>query len=55
VIALLTTFLPYAPIAGPLGFAPLPLSYLLLLGLIAVLYAATTEVAKRVFYARSEF
>lgn len=55
VIAVLTISLPYAPIAGLLGFVPLPPTYLLLLGLIAVLYAATTEVVKRGFYARSRF
>ena len=55
IIGLATAVLPYTPLAAPLDFAPLPPAYLLVLGLIAVLYAATTEIAKKIFYARSEF
>jgi P-type Mg2+ transporter len=53
--ALVSAILPYTPLAVPLDFAPLPPAYLLVLGLIAALYAATTEIAKKIFYARSEF
>ena len=47
-----TLALPYSPLGPPLGFTPLPASYLLLLGLIAALYAAASELLKRFFRAR---
>ena len=43
--------LPFTPLAGPLGFATLPLAFfLILLGMI-VSYLALVEVAKARFYA----
>jgi Mg2+-importing ATPase len=50
-----TLILPYTPLSGLLGFAPLPLSPLLVLGSIAMLYIVTSEMAKRFFYARTRF
>jgi Mg2+-importing ATPase len=44
--------LPYTPLSGLLGFTPLPVSLLLALGGIAVLYVASPELAKRFFYKR---
>jgi Mg2+-importing ATPase len=52
IIAGVTVVLPYSPLSGLLGFTPLPISLLLVLGGIAVLYIATSEVAKKVFYER---
>lgn len=50
----LTLALPYSPLAGVLGFSPLPPLFLALLGGILVLYMLTAEVAKQVFYRRMQ-
>jgi len=55
VIALLTVSLPYTPLGALLGFISVPLVYLLVLGLIVVLYVTAMEVAKRVFYEKTRF
>jgi Mg2+-importing ATPase len=47
-----TLILPYLPLSRLLGFTPLHVTLLLALGGITVLYAATSEVAKMVFYKR---
>jgi Mg2+-importing ATPase len=52
VVILITLIVPYSPVASPLGFEALPPHYLLALGLIIVLYLATAETAKRLFYQR---
>ena len=49
-VVLITLLLPYTPIAGLLGFTPLPLEVLLLIGIIIVLYILTAELAKKIFY-----
>ena len=46
----LTLLLPYTPLAGVLGFQPLPPATLGTLGLIVLLYLLTAELAKRIFY-----
>ncbi len=43
---------PYTPLAGLLGFTPMPPLFVLVLGIVVVLYGATAEVAKKLFYAR---
>jgi len=53
-VAGVTLILPYSPLNGLLGFTPLPASLLFVLGLIAMLYLTTSEVAKRVFYKRAK-
>jgi Mg2+-importing ATPase len=55
IVAGVTLILPYSPLSGLLGFRPLPISLLLVLGGIAVLYMATSEMAKKVFYKRVQF
>jgi Mg2+-importing ATPase len=47
--------LPYTPLAGLLGLAPLPGLFLLALGAIVTLYIAAAEVAKALFYRRAAF
>jgi len=42
--------LPLTPLARPLGLAPLPPAFLLLVAVIVALYIAAAEVTKRVFY-----
>jgi Mg2+-importing ATPase len=55
IVVAVTLLLPYSPLSGLLGFTPLPLPVLLVLGGIAVLYIASSEVAKRFFYQRVQF
>ncbi len=45
-----TLLIPYSPLAAPLGFAPLPLPYLLLLGAIVLGYLASARLARDYFY-----
>lgn len=47
---IVTISLPYSPLAGLFGFQPLPVSFLLVLGAIVVLYIGAAELVKRVFY-----
>ena len=54
-IVVLTVILPYTPLAGIFGFSPLPLPFLLFIGLIILLYIFTAEVVKKVFYKRVKF
>jgi P-type Mg2+ transporter len=49
-IVCLSLWLPYTPVAGLIGFQPLPLDLLGLLGLIVLLYIVTAELVKRLFY-----
>ncbi len=42
--------IPYSPLAKPLGFAPLPLPYLLLIGLIVLAYLGAAKLARGYFY-----
>jgi Mg2+-importing ATPase len=42
--------LPYTPVSDLLGFTPLPLSFLLMLGAITILYVVISEATKRLFY-----
>ncbi len=49
-IVLITISLPYSPLAGLIGFAPLPPTLIGLIGLIVCLYLLTAEVAKHFFY-----
>jgi Mg2+-importing ATPase len=51
-VAGVTVVLPYSPLSGLLGFTPLPLPILLVLGGITVLYVASSEGVKSVFYQR---
>ena len=49
-VVVATLVLPFLPVAPLLGMTPLPLQFLALLGLIVVMYIASAELAKRVFY-----
>jgi Mg2+-importing ATPase len=51
-VSLVTLVIPYSPLNALLGLTPIPLTALLVLMGIAALYIATSEIAKRVFYAR---
>ncbi|MGZ5028021.1 MAG: magnesium-translocating P-type ATPase, partial [Methylobacter sp.] len=49
-IVAITAALPYTPIAPLIGFEPLPIRLLGLLGAIVVLYISTAEIVKGIFY-----
>jgi len=49
-VAGITLVLPYTPLAPLLGFAPLPLTYLLSIFGIIALYFLSAELAKHWFY-----
>lgn len=51
-ITIVTLLLPLSPLASLLALEPLPRAFLVAIGLIILLYLATAEMAKRVFYAR---
>jgi len=48
----LTLALPYTPLASFLGFSPIPPLFVVMLGIILMLYMPTAEVAKYFFYRR---
>ncbi|WP_088894015.1 magnesium-translocating P-type ATPase [Leptolyngbya ohadii] len=54
-IVLITLLLPLTPIAKLLGFTPLPLYFLLVLGAIVGLYVLTAESVKHLFYRQVRF
>ena len=51
-IVAVTVLLPFSPIAGFLGFEPLSLPILGMIGVIVALYVGTAEAAKHLFYRR---
>jgi Mg2+-importing ATPase len=51
-IVFLTLILPYTPLAGIFGFSPLPIPFLLSIGLIVLVYIFTAEIVKKAFYKR---
>jgi len=54
VVMAITLALPYTPLAGLLGFAPLSPTYLLVIFGIVALYFISAEFTKRWFYARED-
>ncbi len=46
----LTLIFPFTPLSKVFGFSPLPISFLLLVGMIVVLYIISAEIVKKVFY-----
>jgi Mg2+-importing ATPase len=53
-VAVVTLALPYTPLAGLLGFGPLPPTYLLVIFGIVAMYFLSAEFAKRWFYRKYE-
>jgi Mg2+-importing ATPase len=49
----LTIALPFTPLAGLMGFVPLPAPFPLILGLIVVCYILSAEVVRKFFYGRA--
>jgi Mg2+-importing ATPase len=54
-IVVVTLIVPFTPFAGIFGFSPLPISFLLFIGLIILLYMIAAEITKKVFYKRVKF
>jgi Mg2+-importing ATPase len=54
-IIVLVVLLPYTPVAGVLGFAPLSWEFILIMFGIVGLYVAFAEVAKKIFYHYVDF
>ena len=50
-----TLVLPFTPVAALFGFSPLPILFLLLIGLIVLFYIITAEITKKVFYKKVKF
>ncbi|PKN69168.1 MAG: magnesium-translocating P-type ATPase [Deltaproteobacteria bacterium HGW-Deltaproteobacteria-12] len=46
---------PFTPLAKIFGFVPLPVSFLMILGIIIVLYILTAELAKKIFYQKINY
>lgn len=51
---IVTLFLPYSPLAEPLGFVPIPLKFLMILVGIIIAYIIVVEIGKYFFYKRVE-
>ncbi|MGZ6208329.1 MAG: magnesium-translocating P-type ATPase, partial [Syntrophales bacterium] len=51
-IVVVTIIFPFTPLAQLLGFQPLPMTILLVIGMIVVLYIIAAEITKRSFYKR---
>jgi P-type Mg2+ transporter len=54
-IVVVTVLIPITPLAELLGFQPLPMTTLLVIGIIVVLYMVAAEVVKRSFYKKMNF
>jgi magnesium-transporting ATPase (P-type) len=49
-VVVVTLILPFTPLDKIFGFVPLPLSFLLLIGMIVIGYIISAEIAKTIFY-----
>ena len=54
-IAAVTLILPFTPLGEIFGFSWLPVSFLVLIGIIILFYIITAEVVKTVFYKKVKF
>ncbi len=54
-IVVMTIILPFTPLGNIFGFSPLPISFLLIVGLITISYILTAEIAKKIFYKKVKF
>jgi Mg2+-importing ATPase len=49
-IVMVTLVVPFTPIGQIFGFVPLPVSFLMMMGLIVMLYIVMAEMVKKIFY-----
>jgi Mg2+-importing ATPase len=54
-VIVVTLMLPFTPLGEIFGFRQLPMAFLLLVGIIVIMYMITAEVAKTVFYQKVKF
>jgi Mg2+-importing ATPase len=54
-VVIVTLLFPFTPLGPIFGFRPLPLSFLLFMGAIVILYVITAEIAKKMFYRKVNF
>jgi P-type Mg2+ transporter len=54
-IVVITLILPFTPLADIFGFSPLPILFLLSIGIIVLFYIITAEIAKMIFYKNVKF
>ncbi|MDQ1252514.1 MAG: P-type Mg2+ transporter [Euryarchaeota archaeon] len=54
-IGTVTLLFPWTPFAEPFGFKPIPISVILVIGVIVALYILTAEIIKKIFYKRVKF
>jgi Mg2+-importing ATPase len=54
-IVVVTLILPFTPLAEIFGFSRLPISFLLIIGMIVMFYIITAEMVKTVFYQKVKF
>ncbi len=54
-IVVVTLILPFTPLAEIFGLSPLPIAFLLIIGMIIMFYVITAEIAKTVFYKQVRF
>ncbi len=54
-IAAVTLALPFSPLGGLFQFRPLPISFFVALGAIMILYMVAAEIAKKIFYRKTNF
>jgi Mg2+-importing ATPase len=54
-VVVVTILFPFTPLAELLGFQPLPMTILLVIGMIVVFYMIAAEITKRSFYKRVNF
>jgi len=50
-----TLIFPFTPLAAIFGFGPLPIHFLLFIGVIVLCYILTAEIVKKIFYKRVKF
>jgi Mg2+-importing ATPase len=49
-IVLVTLVVPFTPVGEIFGFVPLPVSFLMMMGIIVILYIVMVEIVKKLFY-----
>jgi len=54
-VVMVALIFPFTPLAEIFGFVTLPISFLLILGIIIVLYILTAELAKKIFYQKINY
>jgi P-type Mg2+ transporter len=55
IVAVVTVGIVFTPLADPLGFVRLPITFYPALAAIVVLYVLSAEITKKIFYSRVEF